>query len=355
MNQPHIAVLGAGPVGLECLVAAHASGCAATLYEASAVAVNVERWGMWRMFTPFGHNRSDAGRALLLRERPTQPLPDDGDFLTGREFREAYLVPLAQSAALSPQIRLDARVLAVGHAGGRFRLLVRDGKGGERLDLADAVFDCTGLTRPQFLGDGGVPAVGELAARPHLAFGAEDVAGAKRGHYSDKSTLVIGGGYTAATVVIELASLAIDHPATWVVWLGRGPLPRLPGDPYRDRDALAVRANALAARCDGSLEYHAHVGIDELTHLGPDKGFRVVGRAAGGVKTWEVDRVIAAAGTRPDGNLAAEVAGVPGYFALGSKAGGRRFLLAHGLAEVAAAFAKLGPPAARRAAPVRAA
>jgi thioredoxin reductase len=285
-------------------------------------------------------------------------------------------------------VQPDTRVLAVGRAGWRksdpppdprkplppFRLLVRTGQGQERFDAADVVLDCTGtLGLPNWVGDGGIPAAGEVSARPHVSYWAEDVLGAKRPVYAGKTVAVIGSGYSAATVVCDLATLAETDQSTWVVWLthgprGTAPLPRIANDPLRERDRLAARANNLAARCDANLEYHPQAHVDELVSHGPDQGFRLAGRVNGKPMTWEVERVIAAVGYRPDLSACAELrvgepAGrietdEPGYFVLGAKSRGRDsgFLLADGHQQVRRAFAIiLGKPgldqyAAKRAA-----
>jgi thioredoxin reductase len=267
--------------------------------------------------------------------------------------------------------------LAVGRAGWRksdpvpdprkplppFRLLVRTGQGQERFDAADVVLDCTGtLGLPNWAGDGGIPAAGEVSARQHMSYWVEDVLGAKRAAYANKTVAVIGGGYSAATVVCDLAALAEKEQATWVVWLthgprGSAPLPRLANDPLKERDRLAAKANSLATRCDGNLEFHPQTVIDEVTSHGPDKGFRVAGRSNGAPVSWEVERVIANVGYRADmricdGLRVDEPAGdfvtrEPGYFVLGAKSFGRNgaFLLRDGFEQIKRAFARvLGNP-----------
>src|SRR5262249_6190449 len=149
------------------------------------VAEHVRRWGHVRLFSPFGMNCTSLGRSAIQSE-----LPGEGDLLTGREYLAAYLEPLAKTSLLAGCLRLETQVLQLGRAGmgkeeqpgnplrGRqpFRLLVREGKSRERVEEADVVLDCTGTYgQHRWLGDGGIPAAGELAAEGQIAYGLEDV------------------------------------------------------------------------------------------------------------------------------------------------------------------------------------
>jgi hypothetical protein len=122
---------------------------------------------------------------------------------------------------------------------------------------------------------------------------------------------VVGGGYSAATHVCLLADLAPNHPEQWTIWLARGPrstpLPRHANDPFRERDRLAARANMLACRGEGNLEFHANSTVQSILGHGPDKGFTVTAKIAGKPTTWNVDRVIASVGCSPDGTLYREL------------------------------------------------
>lgn len=360
-----VAVFGAGPIGLEAAIAAKVTGYDVTVYEAGAPGEFVGRWGHIRMFTPFGLNSSARGKQTIRHDNPKVELPDDADLLTGKEYREEYLVPLAESSTLSGCIKTKQSAVTVGRVGWRktdpadprkplppFRMLIRDGNTNtERFETADLIFDCTGtFARPNWVGDGGIPAAGELAARPQVSFWPEEILGSKKANYAGKSVVVIGGGYSAATAVCDLMTLAEQNQATWVIWLTNGPkaqpLPRFTNDPFKERDKLAVKANALALRCDGNLEYHAQTFVEELVSHGPDKGFRVAGRVAGKPMSWDVERVIALVGYRPDLSLSQELrvaettgdasTGEPGYYLLGAKAKGRDsgFLIRDGIEQV---------------------
>jgi thioredoxin reductase len=365
-DLPRIAVLGAGPIGLEAAAQAAQLGLSVTVYDRGDVAEAVGQWGHVRMFTPFGMNCTPLGLDLIRKEHPQHQLPGPNDLLTGNEYRDAYLVPLTLTSKLGDAVKTRTFVVTIGRAGilktdrpddpkraaAPFRLLLRDDKGAERFEEADIVLDCTGTYgRHAWLGDGGIPAAGEIAAEKQISYGVDDVLGRRKAQYAGKSVIVVGSGFSAATTVCALAQLAEESPATWVIWLTRGPrstpLSRNPGDPLRERDRLAAKANNLATRGDGNVECHAQVLLDEVTCHGPDKGFRVSGRCIGKPVVWEVDRVIGNVGYLADTNLTrelhvAEFAGgvvrqpEPGYFVLGMKSFGRdsEFLMKRGFEQV---------------------
>ena len=357
-----VAVIGTGPIGLEAALQAKLKGHAVSIYDRGGIAEHVLRWGHVRLFTPFCMNVTPAGLKTILHEKPGRALPADADHVSGRDFRDAYLVPLAESEPLLESLHLEHTVLHVGR-GGRikksepesprlpFRLLVRDIKGQERIDSANVVFDCAGVYgTPNWIGAGSIPAAGEIAARAHLATGLEDVVGERKSHYAGRSIALIGAGYSAASTICALAALADEHPSTWVFWLSHGPrgqpLPRHPNDPVRERDRLAAKANALATRCDGNLEFHAQTFVDEVTSHGPDRGFRITGRGSGKPVSWEVERVIANVGYRADRSLCTSLridepacgweTREPSYYILGAKSWGRDsgFLLRDGFEQI---------------------
>lgn len=363
-----IAVIGAGPIGIEAALYAKVCGFEVAVYDRGRIGDHMRRWGHIRMFTPFGMNATSLGLAEVRREKAGRSLPAEGDLITGRQFVDSYLTPLAETETLLESLHLEEAVLQVGRAvsvkksepGERmpFRLLVRDGKGQERIDTADVVLDCTGkFNTPHRLGDGGIPAIGELAAKPHIAWGLEDILGDKRSHYAGRSIILVGDGYSAATTICALAELAEGVNDTWVFWLTRGqrgaPLPRLPNDPLKERDRLAVRGNSLATRCDGNLEFHPQTVLDEVVCHGPDKGFRIAGRSNGKPVSWEVERVIANVGYRADmricdGLRVDEPTGTPetrepGYFILGDKSSVVKssFLIRDGFDQIRRVFAQL--------------
>jgi thioredoxin reductase len=333
-DPPRIAVLGAGPIGLEAALYARSLNLPVTVYERGQVGEHLRRWGHVRLFSPFGMNATPLGRAALRNENPRCEFPGDGDCITGAAHLTAYLEPLARSSLLSGCLHTDTQVLQVARKGflkgdatsqrarQPFRLLVREGKNRERVEEADVVLDCTGTyAQHRWLGDGGIPAVGETAAEAQIAYTLEDVLGGRKSSYAGKNILVVGAGYSAATTVCNLATLAEEHPDTWVIWLARGggtqPIKRVTGDPLKERDRLAVRANTLATRGDGNVEFHLQTAVEAVDFLGGDKGFRVAGRCGTKPRTWEVDRLIANIGYTPDTGLYRELQVHECYASLG--------------------------------------
>jgi thioredoxin reductase len=314
-----IAVLGAGPIGLEAALYGRHLGFAVTVYERGQVADSLRRWGHVRLFSPFGWNSTPLGRAALRGA----DLPGENDCISGIEYANSYLTPLSQCELLKGHIQTETQVIQVGRSNllktdspgenkrgeQPFRLLVRKGQA-ERIDEADIVLDCTGTyAYHRWMGEGGIPAVGEVAHETNLCYHLDDILGAKKSSYASKSIVLVGSGYSAATSACLLASLAEQHPDMWVVWLARGPrkqpLPRIPNDPLKERDRLAVRANSLATRGDGNLEFHPLSTIQLVEWR--NNAFRVIARVNGKERTWDVDRVIANVGYQPDMNICREL------------------------------------------------
>ena len=148
-SQPQIAILGAGPTGLEAALAAIDGGYPFTLYEAAAdVAGDVRRWGHVRLFTPWSLNVSPRMRRHL--HAAGVAVPDSDECPTGAELVAGLFEPLAALPAVAANLRLATRVRQVGREGlvksdeigtgkraeHRFRLLVAGPDRRERTDSA---------------------------------------------------------------------------------------------------------------------------------------------------------------------------------------------------------------------------
>src|SRR5690242_16514866 len=92
-----IAVLGAGPVGLEAALYGASLGCEVTLFEAGTVGENYERWGHVTLFSPWRMNHTPLGLQAIAATATPGRAPGPEDLLTGREHRRLYLEPLSRS------------------------------------------------------------------------------------------------------------------------------------------------------------------------------------------------------------------------------------------------------------------
>ena len=313
---PRIAILGAGPIGLEAGLYARQLKLPFTIYEQGRVGEYVWRWGHVKLFSPFGMNATPLGRKAILAAKPEYAFPADDACISGREHVERYLTPIAD--VMRDRIKTDTRVLSIGRNGffkdeapgdparGKqpFLLLVRE-RNQDRYEEADIVIDCTGTYgQHRWLGPGGIPALGELQLEPQIAYGLVDVLGDAKKDYINKAVLVIGSGYSAATTVSNLAKLGEEHNTTWVTWIARSansrPLRRIANDPLRERDRLATNANNLATRTDANVEYRANTFVEAIEPINQNQSFRVTLKSAGQKKTQEVDKIIANVGYTPD-------------------------------------------------------
>jgi hypothetical protein len=317
MNR--LAIIGAGPIGLEAALLATQKGYDVSLLERGpSVATNVRRWAHVRFFSPWKLNRSPWGEEAL--RNAGVELGDAEAFPTGGEYVAEYLDELAVLPAVADALRFDTEVLRVSRGGahkgeliggrgpgaGPFMLHVRQGDD-EAYVEADFVLDTSGVYDDgQPLGPGGLPALGELALGDAVERFIPDVLGAERANYAGKRTLVVGTGYSAVTTVKALHDLKADEPRTEIFWAMQGgdePYPRIPNDSLPQRDALAAFANDVAA---GRVEeVNPIVDAEILATRGDDDTITV--QFAGDVDDLEVDALVANTGYRPNLDLAREL------------------------------------------------
>jgi cation diffusion facilitator CzcD-associated flavoprotein CzcO len=316
-TKPRIAILGAGPTGLEAALAAVEAGHPFTVYEASpSVAGNVRAWGHVRLFTPWEMNVSPCMRRHL--EAAGREVPNGSEHPTGHDLAEKVLEPLAALPEVAPHLRLGARVLGIGRQGllkheeiatperGRhpFRILLSDGAGREWTETADLVIDATGTwSNPNTLGDGGIPAPGERTLAGEIRRDIPDLS-AEKEDWAGKTILLAGAGHSAQTAIRALAELAKEAPGTRVIWALRNPEPTWgthEGDPLADRAALAASAAELAGGASPAVEAKRGAVVEEIAK--PNGRLEVTLRNGAGPETVEVDRILSLTGAVGDHGL----------------------------------------------------
>lgn len=320
MSRP-LAVIGAGPVGLAAAAHAVERGLEVVVLEAGPDAgAAVGEWGHVRLFSAWRELVDPAARRLL-EASGSWSAPDDDAYPTGREWRDAYLRPLARllAARHGVEVRYGSRVTGVGRAGrdllvdsGRetdpFVLHVATPTGPERL-LASAVVDASGTWgHPNPLGADGYPAVGEPDHADRLHHGIPDLDDPEvAARYAGKHVAVAGKGASAQGVLVALARLARQAPTTRVSWLLRRP--RL-GDAFGggDNDQLEQRGrlgqDAAAAAASRVVTHLPRFRTESVTAQ-PDGRLRIV--SVDGQQLDDVDEVVVATGFRPDHTFLSEV------------------------------------------------
>ncbi len=108
-----IAIIGAGPTGLEAALYARYLGYRVLIFDRGPVAGEVQRWGHATMFSPFAACASTLGLAALHAQDPGWRPPAGDTCLTGRAWRQLYLVPLAQSDLLIDSLHEHCEVTSI--------------------------------------------------------------------------------------------------------------------------------------------------------------------------------------------------------------------------------------------------
>jgi len=325
-SAPRVAVIGAGPIGLEAALEGAGRGFDVSIYEAGRLAEHWRQFEWIPLFTPFAMNASERGRARL-REAGAD-LPGDDAILTAGALVDRYLEPLSRLPELSGRLRERTRVSSIGRegfsksegimaAGDRSRIgrkfLLRVEPEGEapRFERADFVIDATGIyATPRATGPGGLPALGEEGVEARIDRRLVPILGGARSRYAKRRVLLVGDGFSAATALVELAALAGAGEAAAVTWVRRAtagaePFHVLKNDPLHERAGLAERANRIARDAawlttmpGATIEsYASDGGAIRASLREPD----------GAARTVEVDQVLALVGYRPDAEIHREL------------------------------------------------
>jgi len=404
VTRHSLAIIGAGPVGLEAGALAVELGFDVHVFERGEVGAHALAWGHVRMFTPWRMNLGPASVRLLTNHGWTAP--DVAALPTGDELAERVLAPLAATPELKARVHAHTQVVHVGRhgvkkhdrdgsrAGHPFRLLVRDVGGRESFLHAHAVIDASGtFGQPNLAGTGGIPARGEIYLAPQMSYHPDDVLGSRRERYAGKTTLVLGGGASAVTSVVALEQLAREATGTRVAWVTRrattGFAGETPDDSLPARAALYAEGRRLQAGGSEHVKWWGGGECEGIEYNSATHRYRAQFATPAGARMEDADQVLVNCGYGPDGSLyrelhvhesyetlapikiatALQAAGTsdcvkipalgaavletpePHFFVLGAKSYGRSssFLLETGYRQVADVLARLAESAGLRA------
>ena len=228
-----VAVIGGGAIGVEAALYARFLGYYVLLIEAAKMAQSWRTGVHLPMLTPFGQAASPLGMAALEAHRPDTPLPELDAKLTGLEFAEKYLVPLARTDLLYDSVQVHSRVMSVSRIETRrespgdiqdradieYRLAVHSKNRGWYSERADIVLDCSGVGIPRWMGPGGGMAMGQVEQTYLIDTGLPDVCCKQRSTYANQRVLLVGVTLQAVQNLLSLIELVRAEPGTKVTWL----------------------------------------------------------------------------------------------------------------------------------------
>ena len=315
----NVVVIGAGPVGISAAAQLIDRGITPIVLEKGPTAGHAMlEWGHVRLFTPWAYVTDKAVSDLL--EAGGWHHPDRDHLPTGREIVEQYLIPAADTPQLKKSIIYDAEVIGVSKRGLSksssldrddvpYTVQYRTGDGRYTVIEADAIIDASGTwSNPNPIGADGLPVPGEGEFANAISYGIPEIFGKDRSLYAGKKTLVLGGGHSAINVVLDILSLKQTDDDTKLIWgLRRNRIEKLLGGGINDqlpaRGALGIAAKKAIE--EGVLEPLAPMSVRNITRSDERLCIEVI--ADGETRSIEVDRIVVAAGFRPDLNILREV------------------------------------------------
>jgi len=315
-----VVIIGAGPVGLAAAANLVERGISFRVYEAGAtVGASVRDWGHVRIFTNWDQSVDPASRRLLEAHGWKLPFPDA--LPTGQEIYHGYLKPLSELPELSAHVATGARVVAITRKGidkvastdrekRPFELRIGDAAGTERIEYAHAVIDASGTWHnPNPLGGSGLSVRGESSLAAGLAYGMPDVLGTQRGRYAGKRVAVVGAGYSAINVLLDLVHLGDEEGRHDFLWVVRGRnMARIYGG--GEADELVARGR-LGQHLKSLVERHfikLVTGFSTESMEKTEDGLVLRGETGQGALVLPpVDEVIVSTGQRPDLTMTREL------------------------------------------------
>src|SRR5262249_42564974 len=177
---------------------------------------------------------------------------------------------------------------------------------------ARAVLDASGTYgQPNWAGTGGIPARGETYLAPQMSYHPDDVLGLRRERHAGKTTLVIGGGASAATTVLELKQLAHEAPGTHVTWVTRRSAPgfagEVAGDSLAARAALYAEGRRLQGGGSPHVRWTGECECEAIEYNSATHRYRALFATPAGARSEEADQVIVNCGYGPDTSIYREL------------------------------------------------
>ena len=274
-----IAILGGGPLGIEAALYARFLGYHVSIFESRRVAHRMLDWNNRSLCLPASELTTSLGIAALRAQYPDMPDIDPERMLTGKEYAEEYLLPLAKTDLVFDDIHFLSPVSDISRlrlhtepdwnspeeypwqerCNDEFRLVIRGRHRGVWTSRADCVIDCRGeATESRGLGPGGGTAIGELEHASDIyaflpgdrKFEAKQVAG--------KRIVLVGSTADACLGVREFLAFQDANPKTQFCWI-------VPPADSEDPEQLRLLRTELSMRASSDIVVIESLGVEKIS------------------------------------------------------------------------------------------
>lgn len=267
-----IAVIGAGPVGIEAALYARFLGYFVSIFESRRVGHRMLDWHHRKLAVNVGACTTPLGIAAIKAQDPAYQIPERETIWSGKEYAESYLLPLAKTDLLFDDIHFlspitnisrlrtnrDQPVELQERCNDEFRLVVEGRHRGTWTARADIVIDCRGhYQTSDGIGPGGGEAIGETSCRG--SFLAHSVLDRK---FESKQILgkhicITGVGARACQFVNEYLDWYQANSGGRLTWI-------VPADHDYWSDELMQTVRNLESRKANELQTYELLGVEKI-------------------------------------------------------------------------------------------
>lgn len=309
-----IVVIGAGPIGIETALYAQELGYNPILIEKNDLASNLLKCKHITFFSPFYMNSSELGIKLVNPDINLQ------DYCKIEDYINKYLKPISEKInnklfntkviSISKKNTLKNELIgSQKRAEIPFILHLRDKEKDFYLE-SDIVIDCSGTyDNPLNFGLGGLKILNQDKVENKINHYIPDIRGLDKDRYINKSILLIGTGYSAATSANLIYEIIKDYPNTKLFWISRS----IENNPYKiiENDILELRniliqdTNKIISENNKNIHFFSNSYIENIELEG--NKLEVFFNHNKESKKIIIDEIISNVGYKPDNKIYEEL------------------------------------------------
>lgn len=274
-----IAIIGAGPIGIEAAIYARFLGYFVSIFDTRRVAHRMLDWHLRKLACPVSVCTSPLGHAAIKSQNPEYVLPDPDAIWTGKEYAEQYLLPLAKTDLLFDDIHFLSPVTSISRLKSfrfeeidpqdrcedQFRLLVEGRHRGNWASRADIVLDCRGAhERTAGMGPGGGLAIDEQTHRDSFLKHSPLDRKFESKLLLGKQVGLVGGSDRACQFVHEYLDWHVENSSSRLTWL-------VPCDAKEQRPYVAATLSRIEESGNPEIQTYPILGVEKISKSDDDR------------------------------------------------------------------------------------